>query len=124
MNSKPDGLFNDVPTQEAQPKRSMGYKRNSQLSAGDVCAILDSCLRCSVKKIWFNGLEVDFQTPPNFIEHEAVRAVCPPLVESAECQGRRDSLTLLGDSVDDELEMLKLTDPLLYEKFMAEQEAK
>lgn len=123
MDPRQNSLFNDVNTQSPQPMGRASYKRNSQLSANDVCAILDSCLRCSVKKISFDGLEVEF-TSPQIVDVEAVQAGCLPLVESADRQGRRDGLAALGESVDDELEMLKITDPLLYEKFAAEQEDK
>lgn len=123
MEATTQGLFNGVSTQSPQPKRRGPNKVKDSLCGTDVCAILDSCLRCNVKSFSFGGLVVEFQSQVQSAI-EAVREVFPSVsTQDAECQGRRDSLTALGDCVDDELEALKITNPFLYEKYMAEQGA-
>jgi hypothetical protein len=124
MEPVPSGLFNDVPTQRPQTIRRKAYTKDLRLSADNVCAILDSCFRNSVTKFSFGGLEVEFETKPETPECEAVGIGSPIFSEDHERQGRREHLTLLADTVDDELEMLKITDPMLYEKMMVEHEAK
>jgi hypothetical protein len=90
-----------------------------------VCAILDAAFRNSVTKFSFGGLVVEFATKPETPECEAVGTGSPILSDEDQLrQGRREHLTSLADSVDDELEMLKITDPMLYEKMMVEHEAK
>lgn len=106
--------------QQAEPKRRGRYRDRRVLNAADVCAILESCLRSKVQKFSFGGLEVEFKSQA-VDETEAIRAGCPQPVEGEVSQGRLDGLAALGDRVEDELEMLKITNPVLYEKFAAEQ---
>lgn len=125
MEPVPSGLFNDVETQRPQPVRRKAYSKDLRLSADNVCAILDAANRNSVTKLSFGGLVVEFATKPETPECEAVETGSPVLSDEDQLrQGRREHLTSLADSVDDELEMLKITDPMQYEKLMAEHEAK
>lgn len=116
MNGASDKQLNSEMAQspEASPRRRYGEPK--PLSQSEVCAILDTCLRCGVSSFSFNGLVVAFGSQPPGT-HEAVLAGSPSSSQEDESHGRLNGLAGL---VDDELEMLKITNPVLYEKHMAD----
>lgn len=120
MNGKADkGLVVDL-AQSPEPKRRRRSVDRNMLSHSEVCAILETCLRCGVSQFSYNGLVLSF-LKGSPVSHEAVLAGCPtsPVTAEEVAQGRADGLTALANGVDDELEMLKITDPFAYEKFIA-----
>lgn len=120
MNGKVGKGLDVEMTQSVEPVQRRRYGEPKPLSHSEVCAILETCLKCGVSNFSYNGLVVSFGQSP--VAHEAVLAGCPASsVAEEESQGRLDGLTALGERVDDELEMLKITNPLLYEKYAADE---
>jgi hypothetical protein len=127
METNTDKGIEGIDIWASQPKRRRRSSDKSILSSKDVCAILDSCLRCRVSRFSFRCAGLEFSAQWATDAGEAVGTGMSPLqVDGLEevSQGRRDSLEDLGNLVDDELEMLKITDPLQYEKFLADEAKK
>lgn len=111
-------------------------KRLGPLSADDVCAIVDKCNQCNVQSLSFRGLELSFQSKDSPVTFDGVDVGAPSTAAATnasleetrrrlrELDGATVSDNLAGiraeniESVEDELEMLKVTNPSAYEAEM------
>lgn len=101
-------------------KTSLGHSvpsNNSLVNIGDLCRIIKECATYGVREVQFNGLHLIFgesDQPPKILN----RLRPNPSSKKAKTITDEAHATELADRVFQDLEELKLTDPLSYEKLL------
>ena len=124
MNVPSDLFGNPIKAPTRKPGRPKGSTPIEGLKVSDLCHIIRTCSACNVSRLQFSDVQLEFAAGVRVVnptEQESIGAGCSPISDAElESQGRHDSLQALGDRVEEELEMLKITDPVRYEKFLVE----
>lgn len=104
----------------------MMSSENGILTSTDICKIIRECKKASVKSLKYAGLDVEMTQQTT--EDHSTWAIVEPTKLATETKiddndNAEDHQLDLEDHILDDLEHLKLTDPLEYEKLILDGES-